>query len=85
MYQHLHHRIIEGESGGGGKNKFDEIMANNSLNRKKKKNIQVKGTQRVQNKMNPITPTLRHIIIKMAKITIEDRILESAREKQSNI
>ena len=57
-------------------------MANNSLNLKKKTNIQVKGTQRVQNKMNPTTPTLRHFISKMAKVTVEDRILESAREKQ---
>lgn len=32
--------------------------------------------------MNRTTPTLRHIIIKMAKITVEDKILESAREKQ---
>lgn len=72
---------MEGER-GGVKNKFDEIMANNSLNPEKKTNTQVKGTQRVQNKMNPTTLTLRHIIIKTTKVTVEDRIVESAREKQ---
>ena len=32
--------------------------------------------------MNPKRPTIRHIIIKMAKFQDKERILEAAREKQ---
>ena len=32
--------------------------------------------------MNPNRPTLRHIIIKMAKFKDKERILKAAREKQ---
>ena len=38
--------------------------------------------QRVSNKMNPNTPTPRHIMIKMAKVKDKKRILKAAREKQ---
>ena len=38
--------------------------------------------QRVPIKRNPKRPTLRHIIIKMAKFQDKERILKEAREKQ---
>ena len=58
-------------------------MAENFPNLKKETDIHVQEAQRVPNKMNPNRPTQRHIIIKMAKL--KERILKSAREKQSHI
>ena len=57
-------------------------MAENLPNLKKKRDIQVQEPQRVPNKMNPNTPTPRHIINKMAEIKDNERILKAAREKQ---
>ena len=42
-------------------------MTENFLNLVKEKDRQVQEAQRVQNKMNPKSPTPRHIIIKMLK------------------
>lgn len=50
------------------KNVFEEIMAGNIPNLKKEIHIQVQEAQRIPNKMNPNTPTLRHIIIKIGQI-----------------
>jgi len=36
-----------------------------------------------RNKLNPIRPTPRHIIIKMAKVKDKEKILKAAREKKS--
>ena len=44
--------------------------------------IQVQETQRVSNKMNPKSPTPRHIIIKLPKVKHKEIILKTAREKQ---
>ena len=52
----------------GIKNVSEEIMAENFPNPKKETDIQVQEAQRVQNKMNPNRPKLRHIIIKVAKV-----------------
>ena len=41
----------------------------------------IQETQRGLNKVNPNRPTLRHVIIKMAKV--KDRILRATRETQS--
>ena len=38
--------------------------------------------QRVPNKMNPKRFTPRHIIFKMAKVKVKERILKASREKQ---
>ena len=54
-------------------------MAENFPILKKETDIQVQEGQRVPNKINPNTPTRRHII-KMG--TVKKRILNSAREKQ---
>ena len=55
-------------------------MAESIPNLKKETSIQVQEAQRVPNRMNPNISTLRHIIIKMAKV--KDRILKSVRVKQ---
>ena len=39
-------------------------------------------SMRVPNKMNPKRPIPRHIIIKMPKVKVKERILKAAREKQ---
>ena len=75
--------IPEGEEREKGiENVFEEIMAENFPNLKKETDIQIQEAQRVPNKRNPNRPTLRHIIIKMAKIKDKERILKAAREKQ---
>ena len=44
--------------------------------------MQVQEAQRIPIKMNPKRPTLRHIVIKMAKFKSKERIIKAAREKQ---
>ena len=44
--------------------------------------IKIQEAQRAPNKLNPNRPTPRHVIIKMAKVKGEERILKAAREKQ---
>ena len=59
-------------------NLFEEIMAENFPNLAQETDIQVQEAQRVPNKMNPKRPTPRHIIIKMAMVKDEERILKDA-------
>ena len=44
--------------------------------------MQFQEVQGVPNKMDAMSPTLRHIIIKMSKVKDKERIFEAAREKQ---
>ena len=62
-------------------NIFEEIMAENCPNIKKT-DIKIQEAQRAANKLKPNRPTLRHIIIKMAKVKAKERILKAAKEKQ---
>ena len=57
-------------------------MAENFQNLKDT-DIKIKEAERAPQKLNPNRPTLRHIIIKMAKFKDKDRIQKAAREKQS--
>ena len=56
-------------------------MAENFSNLKKETDIQVQKAQRVPNKMNPNRSTLRHIIIKMAKVKDEKEDSEGSKGK----
>ena len=56
-------------------------MTENSPNLKSGKAMQVQEAQRVPFKKNPKRPTPRHIIIKMAKFKVKEKILKAAREK----
>ena len=47
----------------------------------KETDIKTQEAQRAPNKLNPNRPTLRHIIIKKAKVKDKERILKAAREK----
>lgn len=60
---------------------FKEIMAENFPNLKKETDILVQEAQRVANEMNSKMPTLRHIIIKMAKV--KETVLKEARGKNN--
>ena len=48
----------------------------------REKDTQIQDSQRVPIKRNPKRPTVRHIIIEMAKFQDKERILKAAREKQ---
>ena len=63
-------------------NLFEEIMTENFPNLVKEKDTQVQEAQRVTNKLDPLRPTSRHIIIKMTRLEDKERILKAAREKQ---
>ena len=51
----------------------------------REKVTQIQETQRVPIKRNPKRPTLRYIIIKMAKVQDKERILKAAREKKQKV
>ena len=75
--------IPEGEEEEQGiENLFEKVMMENSTNLMREKVTQIQETQRVPIKRIPKRPTLRHIIIKMAKFQDKERILKATREKQ---
>ena len=64
------------------KNVFEEILADNFPNLKKKTDIQLQDAQRALKKMNPNRFIQRHTSIKMAKDKHKEKFLKPAREKQ---
>ena len=82
MCEQSHDRSSRRRRKKGVKNVFEEIMAGNFPNLKKKI-IHLKEAQRVPNKVNPNKHTQRHITIKMPKV--KDRILKATRKKQGVI
>ena len=76
----MHYRGSRGkEREKGIENVFEEIMA------KEKNRYPVRGNTQGPKQVNPNRPTLRHIIMKMAKIKDKERIIKVAREKQNYI
>ena len=61
---------------------FEEIIVENFHKMRKEIATQFQKTQRVSNRMNPKRNTLRHMLIKLMKITHKEQILKAAREKQ---
>ena len=61
---------------------FEEIIIGNFPNLKDTE-FKIQKAQRAPNKLNPNRHTPRHIIIKMAKVNDEERILKAAREKKN--
>ena len=57
-------------------------MAKNFPNLVKEKDTQIPDAQRIPNKLDPKKPTPRHIIIKMTRLKVKERILKATREKQ---
>ena len=75
--------IPEGEEEEQGiQNLFEKVMVENFPNLMREKVTQLQDTQGVPSKRNPKRPTVRHIIIKMAKLQDKERILKAAREKK---
>ena len=72
----------EEEKGQEIEDLFEKIMKENFPNLAKEIDIQVRETQRVPNKLDPKSATLRDIIIKMPKVKDKERILKATREKQ---
>ena len=64
-------------------NLFEKIMKENFPNLAKEIDIQVQEAQRIPNKLDPRRNAPRHIIIKMSKVKDKDRILKTAREKET--
>ena len=65
-------------------NLFENIMKENFPNLTKEIDFgEVQEAERVPKKLDPSKHTPRHIIITLAKITQEERILEAAREKDT--
>ena len=62
---------------------FETIMKGNFPKLAKEIDIQVQEAQRFQNKLDPKRNTPRHIIIKLPKIKDKERILKTAREKET--
>ena len=63
-------------------NRFEKVMMENFPNLRREKVVQIQESRRVPSKRNPKRPTVRHIIMKMAKFQDKERILKAAREKQ---
>ena len=57
-------------------------MTKNLPNLVKKKDTEVQEVKRIPNKMDPKMLTQRDIIIKMAKVKDQERILKVTRERQ---
>ena len=71
--------VLEGEEREKGPDKiFEEIIVENFPNMGKEIATQVREVQRV----NPRRNTLRHTVIKLAKIKHKEKLLKAAREKQ---
>ena len=75
--------IPEGEESMQGINNLsEEKMTENFLSLVKGKRHTSPEAQRVTNKLDTKSPTLRHIIIKMARLKDKERILKATSEKQ---
>ena len=60
---------------------FEEIIVENFPKMGKQIVTQVQEVQRVPYRINPMRNTLRHIVIKLAKIKDKEKLLKAAREK----
>ena len=60
---------------------FEEIIVKNVPNMGKEIATQVQEAQRVPYRISPRRNTLRHIVIKLAKIKDKEKLLKAAREK----
>ena len=74
--------VPEGEEREKGPEKiFEEIIVKNFPNVRKEIATQVQEVQRVLYRIDPRRNTLRHIVIKLAKIKGKEKLLKAAREK----
>ena len=75
--------VPEGEEREKGPEKiFEDIIVENFPNMGKEITTQVQEAQRVPYRINPRKNTLRHTVIKLAKIKDKEKLLKAAREKR---
>ena len=75
-------RVPEGEERERGPEKiFEEIIVETFPNMGKEIATQVQEVHRVPYRINPRRNTLRHMVIKLAKIKDKENLLKAAREK----
>ena len=83
--KHNNIRIIgvpEGEEREKGCEKiFEEIIVENFPNMGNEIATQLQEAQRIPYRINPRRNTLRHMVIKLAKIKDKEKLLKAAREK----
>ena len=73
--------VPEGEEKEQGiENLFEKIIKENFPNLVKEIDMQIQEAQRVPNKMDAKTSTLRHIKIKVPKVKDRERMFKTARE-----
>ena len=80
MGQSTHNRDSKEEKSKKIENIFEEIMAEKFS--KSQGNIKIQEGRRTTNKLKQNRLTPRHIIIKMANVNVNKRILEPARKKK---
>ena len=81
--KHNNIRIIgvpEEEKKKGTEKIFEEIIVENFPNMGKEIATKVQEAQRVPYRINPRRNTLRHIVIKLAKIKEKEKLLKAARK-----
>ena len=82
MQQHSHYRGPRRRRREKGPEKiFEEIIVENFPNMGKERATQVQEVQRVPGRIKPRRNTLRHTVIKLAKVNDKEKLLEAAREK----
>ena len=78
--------VLEEEEKEKGSEKISEgIIDENFPNMGKEITTQVQEVQRVPYRINPRRNTPKHILIKLTKIKLKEKILKAAREKQQII
>ena len=85
MHQHLNYRGPRRRREKKGTEKiFEEIIVENFPNMGKEIATQVQEVQRVPYRINPRRNTLRHIVIRLAKIKDKEKLLKAVREKRQH-
>ena len=81
MMTKFHYRGPRRRRERGPEKIFEEIIVENFPNMGKEVATPVEEAQRVPYRINPRRNTLRHIVIKLAKIKDKEKLLTAAREK----
>ena len=82
MPQHSNHRSPRKRRQKDHEKILEEIIVENFPKMGKEIATQVQETPRVPNRINPRPNTLKHILVKLAKIKHKEQILKAASEKQ---
>ena len=84
MHQYSHYRGIQRRREKGSQKIFEEKIAENFPNIGKEIVNQVPEAQSIPSRINPKRNTLRHLVIKLTKIKIEDKLLKATRKRKTN-